>query len=210
MNCLSTLFAALCCIRALCGRVGRGFICFSIPFRYKLSHIQAGRFSLIHILNPPDTFAGTPLIDCAELLVGLEIQLLSRVALFWNDGTLSKQWRFSMVVGTLTCLSRSRSLWKICSGFLSRVQVLDQIEPYTLLIDKLRQDQIESVRWPFPLLQCAAHSNHASLLHSHRFPGLEVVWQAGEWPQSALAWLGLGYGCRSFSVLVHCCRGCFR
>ncbi len=34
MNCLSALLAAICCIRALCGRIGKGFVCLSIPFRY--------------------------------------------------------------------------------------------------------------------------------------------------------------------------------
>lgn len=44
MNCISALLAAICCIRALCGRIGRGFICLSIPFSILLIGSQVAYY----------------------------------------------------------------------------------------------------------------------------------------------------------------------
>lgn len=63
---------------------------------------------------------------------------------------------------------------------------------------------------PFGWLQCAPDSHHAGLLHSDSISGLEMVWPASQWPSSPLAWLGMGNGCWSFNLLVHCCWGCLR
>ena len=52
MNALSFLFAVFFGIRCLCGRVGRGFICFSIPFRSVLSTRQVIKRRHAHLGNP--------------------------------------------------------------------------------------------------------------------------------------------------------------
>ena len=51
VNCASTVIAVLCAIRALCGRLGRGFICFSIPFRSALIHCFAPGLAVLSLKN---------------------------------------------------------------------------------------------------------------------------------------------------------------